>query len=334
MVLGGAAGGGYSQVIPMEDFNLHLTGDIHAITASNNLLAAQLDTRMFHEKTQSDAALYKRLLAVKDGKMEFCPMQVKRLEKLGIAKRNPDELTAEEITKFARLNIDPSTISWNRVMDINDRFLRKITIGQAATEKNSDRVTQFDISVASEIMAILALAESLEDFKQRTGRIVVGSSFEGEPVTVDDLCMTGAICVLMKDAMKPTLMQTVEGTPILVHAGPFANIAHGNSSIVADRVALKLVGKDGFVVTEAGFGADIGMEKFFNIKCRYSKLVPNCAILVCTVRALKLHGGGPKVNPGTPLSVEYSTEVRKVYDTYRRTSLIRTNREFQGSCPD
>lgn len=310
MVLGGAAGGGYSQVIPMEDFNLHLTGDIHAITAANNLLAAQLDARMFHENTQSDTALFNRLVSVKGGKKEFCPIQVKRLEKCGINKRNPEELTPEEMKKFARLNIDPSTISWNRVMDVNDRFLRKITVGQSATEKNMTRETNFDITVASEIMAILALAENLEDFKLRTGRIVVASSFEGEPVTVDDLGMTEAICILMKDAMKPTLMQTVEGTPIFVHAGPFANIAHGNSSIVADRIALKLVGKDGFVVTEAGFGADIGMEKFFNIKCRYSKLVPNCVVLVASIRALKLHGGGPKVNPGTPLSIEYSTEVR------------------------
>lgn len=170
------------------------------------------------------------------------------------------------------------------------------------------RTTSFDITVASEIMAILALCNNLEDFMERIGKMVIGNSTDGEPVTCDDLGVTGAISILMKDAVKPNLMQTLEGTPILVHAGPFANIAHGNSSIIADKIALKLVGEDGFVVTEAGFGADIGMEKFFNIKCRYSNLVPNCVVLVASIRALKSHGGGPKVEPGTPLPVEYSTE--------------------------
>lgn len=307
-IKGGAAGGGYSQVIPMEDFNLHLTGDIHAITAANNLLAAQLEARMFHEATQTDKALYNRLVPKLNGKREFCPIQVRRLKKLGINKTNPDELDDNEIKRFARLNIDPSTITWNRVMDVNDRFLRKITVGQADTEKNMSRQTSFDITVASEIMAILALTNNLADLKERLGKMVVGSSFEGEPVTADDLGATGALVVLMKDTVKPTLMQTLEGTPILVHAGPFANIAHGNSSIIADRIGLKLVGEDGFVVTEAGFGADIGMEKFFNIKCRYSNLIPNCVVLVASIRALKLHGGGPKVDPGTPLPAEYCTE--------------------------
>jgi methylenetetrahydrofolate dehydrogenase (NADP+) / methenyltetrahydrofolate cyclohydrolase / formyltetrahydrofolate synthetase len=307
-IKGGAAGGGYSQVIPMEEFNLHLTGDIHAITAANNLLAAQIDARIFHEATQSDAALFKRLVTGKDGKQHFCPMQLKRLAKLGINKTEPSQLTDDEKRQFARLDIDKSTILWNRVMDINDRFLRKITVGQGPAEKNMSRETQFDISVASEIMACLALAVSLEDLKSRFGKIVIGDNINGEPVTVDDLCVTEALTILMKDAIKPTLMQTLEGTPILIHAGPFANIAHGNSSIIADKIALKLVGKDGFVVTEAGFGADIGMEKFFNIKCRYSGLVPNCVVLVATIRALKLHGGGSKVDPGSPLPSEYCSE--------------------------
>jgi formyltetrahydrofolate synthetase len=246
-IKGGAAGGGYAQVIPMEDFNLHLTGDIHAITAANNLLAAQIDARVFHEATQSDQALYKRLVTGHNGKREFVPIQLRRLKKLGIHKTDPDSLTDEEISKFARLKINPETITWNRVIDTNDRFLRKITIGQSDTEKGMTRQTCFDITVASEIMAILALATSLQDMEERFGRMVIGSSHEGEPVTVDDLGVTGALSVLMKDAIKPDLMQTLEGTPVLVHAGPFANIAHGNSSIIADKIALKLVGQDGFV---------------------------------------------------------------------------------------
>ncbi|RNA37762.1 C-1-tetrahydrofolate cytoplasmic-like [Brachionus plicatilis] len=307
-IKGGAAGGGYSQVIPMEEFNLHLTGDIHAITAANNLLAAQIETRMFHEKTQTDKALYNRLVPLKNGKREFCTIQLRRLKKLKIDKTNPDELTEDEMRKFSRLNIDPATITWNRVLDTNDRFLRRITVGQANTEKNMTRQTQFDITVASEIMAILALTDSMSDFLTRLGRIVVADSIDGEPITADDLGITGALGILLKDTIKPTLMQTLEATPVLVHAGPFANIAHGNSSIIADKIGLKLVGKDGFVITEAGFGADIGMEKFFNIKCRNSNLVPNCVVLVATIRALKLHGGGPKVEPGTPIPAEYCNE--------------------------
>lgn len=178
------------------------------------------------------------------------------------------------------------------MLDTNDRFLRKITIGQAPTEKGHTRTAQFDISVASEIMAVLALTSSLEDMRERLGKMVVASSKKGEPISAEDLGVSGALTVLMKDAIKPNLMQTLEGTPVFVHAGPFANIAHGNSSIIADRIALKLVGPDGFVVTEAGFGADIGMEKFFNIKCRYSGLRPHVVVLVATVRALKMHGGG------------------------------------------
>ncbi|KAL5484100.1 hypothetical protein EMCRGX_G020546 [Ephydatia muelleri] len=307
-IKGGAAGGGYSQVIPMEEFNLHLTGDIHAITAANNLLAAQLDTRMLHEATQSDKALFGRLVPENKGKREFSTIQVRRLEKLGINKRDPNEFTSDEMRRFARLDIDPPTITWNRVLDTNDRLLRKILTGQAETEKGHGRETQFDISVSSELMAILALTKSLKDMKERIGRIVVANSRSGVPVTADDLGVTGALAVLMKDAIKPNLMQTLEGNPVLVHAGPFANIAHGNSSILADMLALKLVGKKGVVVTESGFGADIGMEKFFNIKCRYSGLLPSCAVLVATVRALKMHGGGPKVVAGQPLDSAYTKE--------------------------
>ncbi|KAG2457658.1 C1TC protein, partial [Polypterus senegalus] len=288
---GGAAGGGYSQVIPMEEFNLHLTGDIHAITAANNLVAAAIDARMFHEATQSDKALFSRL--VPGGSEKFSPIQIKRLKKLGIEKEDPSMLTEEEIKRFVRLDIDPDTITWQRVMDTNDRFLRQITIGQAATEKGHSRTAQFDITVASEIMAVLALTDSLEDMRRRLANMVVASSKRGEPITAEDLGVSGALTVLMRDAIKPNLMQTLEGTPVFVHAGPFANIAHGNSSILADKIALKLVGPEGFVVTEAGFGADIGMEKFFNIKCRYSGLRPHVVVLVATVRALKMHGGGP-----------------------------------------
>ncbi|XP_006882860.1 PREDICTED: monofunctional C1-tetrahydrofolate synthase, mitochondrial-like [Elephantulus edwardii] len=307
-VKGGAAGGGYAQVIPMEEFNLHLTGDIHAITAANNLLAAAVDTRILHESTQTDKALYSRLVPSVNGVRAFSEIQLARLKKLGILKTDPNTLTEEEVSRFARLNIDPETITWQRVLDTNDRFLRKITIGQASTEKGLSRQAQFDIAVASEIMAVLALTDSLSDMKERLGRMVVASAKNGQPVTADDLGVTGALTVLMKDAIKPNLMQTLEGTPVFVHAGPFANIAHGNSSVLADKIALKLVGEEGFVVTEAGFGADIGMEKFFNIKCRASGLVPNVVVLVATVRALKMHGGGPSVTAGVPLKKEYTEE--------------------------
>ncbi|KAM7528838.1 hypothetical protein LguiB_032248 [Lonicera macranthoides] len=308
-IKGGAAGGGYSQVIPMDEFNLHLTGDIHAITAANNLLAAAIDTRIFHESTQTDKALLNRLCPPdKEGKRAFSNIMFRRLQKLGITKTKPEELTLEEVKKFARLDIDPDSITWRRVMDVNDRFLRKISIGQGPEEKGMVRETGFDISVASEIMAVLALTTSLDDMRERLGKMVVGNSQAGDPVTADDLGLGGALTVLMKDAINPTLMQTLEGTPVLVHAGPFANIAHGNSSIVADKIALKLVGPGGFVVTEAGFGADIGTEKFMNIKCRYSGLKPQCAVIVATIRALKMHGGGPQVVAGKPLDRAYVTE--------------------------
>jgi formyltetrahydrofolate synthetase len=304
-IKGGAAGGGYSQVIPMEDFNLHLTGDIHAITAANNLLAAAIDTRMFHEASQSDKALFNRLCPKdKKGKRHFARGMQGRLKKLGITETDPDLLTEEQQAKFARLDIDPATITWRRAVDVNDRMLRGITVGQGAQE-NFELQTNYYISVASELMAILALATSLEDMRERIARIVIGQDRAGEPVTADDLGIAGALTVLMKDTIKPTLMQTLEGTPVLVHAGPFANIAHGNSSIMADKIALKLAD---FVVTESGFGADMGMEKFFDIKCRYSGNKPDVVVLVTTVRALKMHGGGPKVTAGAPLAPEYVDE--------------------------
>ncbi len=307
-IKGGAAGGGYSQIIPMEDFNLHLTGDIHAITAANNLLAAAIDTRMHHESYQSDESLFNRLCPPdKHGKRKFSPVMLRRLKKLGIDKTDPNDLTPDEISRFVRLDIDPDTITWRRVIDTNDRYLRKILIGLGPKEK-FQRETGFDITVASEIMAILALTTSLADMRERLGKMVVAMSKQGEPITADDLGVGGALTVLMKDAIMPNLMQTLEGTPAFVHAGPFANIAHGNSSIVADQIALKLAGPDGYVITEAGFGADIGMEKFFDIKCRYSGLVPDAVVMVATIRALKMHGGGPKVVAGRPLDPAYTEE--------------------------
>lgn len=305
-IKGGAAGGGYSQVIPMEDFNLHLTGDIHAITAANNLLAAAIDTRMFHESSQSDSALFNRLCPKdKKGKRHFARGMMGRLAKLGITETDPDKLSDEQKAKFARLDIDPETVTWRRAVDVNDRMLRGITVGQGAQEKGFELQTNYYISVASELMAILALATSLEDMRNRIAKMVIGQSRVGEPVTADDLGVAGALTVLMKDTIKPNLMQTLEGTPVLVHAGPFANIAHGNSSIMADKIALKLAD---FVITESGFGADMGMEKFFDIKCRYSGNVPDVVVLVVTVRALKMHGGGPKVTAGAPLAPEYIDE--------------------------
>ena len=305
-IKGGAAGGGYSQVVPMEDFNLHLTGDIHAITATNNLLAAAIDARIFHESSQSDEQLFRALCpADKEGKRRFSPSMIRRLKKLGIQKTDPDNLTPAERSRFARLDIDPAAITWQRVVDTNDRFLRRITIGLGPEEKGKIRETGFDITVASEVMAILALTTDLADLRERLGRIVIGTNKAGEAITAEDMGVAGAMTVLMKDAIKPTLMQSLEGTPVFVHAGPFANIAHGNSSIIADQIALKLVD---FVVTESGFGADIGMEKFFDIKCRYSGLIPNVVVMVATVRALKMHGGGPKVVAGKPLDAAYTDE--------------------------
>ncbi len=272
-IKGGAAGGGYSQVIPMEDFNLHLTGDIHAITAAHNLVAAAIDARWYHEDRMND----------------------ERLAKVGLS----------------RLNIDPYRVTWNRVLDVNDRALRNIIVGLGPEEDGRPRQTGFDITVASEIMAILALVNgddyksALRDLRQRAGRTVIGTNKDGKPITLDDLGVGGAVTVLMKDALHPNLLQTLEGQPAFVHAGPFANIAHGNSSILADRLALRL---GDYVVTESGFGADIGMEKFFDIKCRTSGLVPNCVVLVATIRALKMHGGGPRVIPGRPLDKAYTDE--------------------------
>jgi methylenetetrahydrofolate dehydrogenase (NADP+)/methenyltetrahydrofolate cyclohydrolase/formyltetrahydrofolate synthetase/formate--tetrahydrofolate ligase len=267
-IKGGAAGGGYSQVVPMEDFNLHLTGDIHAVSIAHNLMAAAIDARIKHEAHRSDEEWAK--------------------------------------TGLPRLNIDPDSITWRRVVDVNDAALRFIEIGQSDKWIDGpNRKTGYDISVASEVMAILALAKDLKDLRERIGRIVFGTDKSGKPLTAEDLGVAGAMTVLMRDALMPNLMQTLEGQPAFVHAGPFANIAHGNSSIVADEVALKLAD---YVVTESGFGADIGMEKFFNVKCRYSGLVPNCVVLVATIRALKMHGGGPKVTPGHPLDSAYTEE--------------------------
>lgn len=316
-IKGGAAGGGYSQVIPMDEFNMHMTGDIHAITAANNLLAAAIETRIFHENTQKNGPLYKRLVPAKNGKRTFAPIMFRRLKKLGIDKTNPDELTEDEIARFARLDIDPDTITWRRVLDVNDRHLRGITVGTAPTEKGQTRETGFDISVASECMAILALSTDLRDMRERLGRMVIATSRSGDPVTCDDIGAGGALTAMMKDAIKPNLMQTLEGTPVFVHAGPFANISIGNSSILADKMALKLAGtepdedhdaKAGFVVTEAGFDFTMGGERFFNIKCRTSGLVPDVVVVVATVRALKVHGGGPPIAPGAPLSQVYKEE--------------------------
>jgi methylenetetrahydrofolate dehydrogenase (NADP+) / methenyltetrahydrofolate cyclohydrolase / formyltetrahydrofolate synthetase len=302
-IKGGAAGGGYSQVVPMEDFNLHLTGDIHAVTAANNLLAAAIDARLLHERDPKidDEKLAQALCP--DG--TFAPSISKRAKRLGIKANKLSDLNAEDKRRLFRLDIDPNSITWMRVVDINDRLLRKIQIGLGEDEKGNERITGYDISVASEVMAILGLTTSIEDMRERLGSIVIGTNTKGEAVTAEDLGVAGAMTVLMKDAIMPNLMQTLEGTPAFVHAGPFANIAHGNSSIVADQIALKLAD---YVVTESGFGADIGMEKFMDIKCRYSGLIPNAVVLVATVRALKMHGGGPKVVAGRPLDKAYTEE--------------------------
>ncbi|KAM9905429.1 hypothetical protein OXX69_007180 [Metschnikowia pulcherrima] len=319
-VKGGAAGGGYAQVIPMDEFNMHLTGDIHAISAAQNLLCAAVDTRMFHEHTSKTVSgFYKRLVPAKKGVRKFTRQMLARLEKLGINKTNPDDLTKEEIEKFAMLNIDPESITIKRVVDCNDRFVREITLGQGKNEasKFPPRVSGFDITVASEIMAILALSTSLKDLRERVGRLVVGTQREtGVAITAEDVGCAGAITALLKDAIKPNMMQTLEGTPVFVHAGPFANISIGASSVIADRLALKLTspsnatnnGKKGFVITEAGFDFTMGGERFFNIKCRASGISPDTVVLVATSRALKLHGGAPDVKPGQELPAEYTTE--------------------------
>ncbi|CDK25276.1 unnamed protein product [Kuraishia capsulata CBS 1993] len=320
-VKGGAAGGGYSQVIPMDEFNMHITGDIHAVGMANNLLAAALDTRMFHENTQTDKALWKRLCPEKkDGSRDIPQGLFPRIRKLGLDSKPVSEWTDEEISKFVRLNIDPSTITWKRVVDCNDRFLRGITVGTAPTEKGQTRETGFDITVASEVMAIMALSNSLKDMRERLGKMVVASSTTGEPVTCEDLGCAGALTAIMKDAIKPNIMQTLEGTPVFVHAGPFANISIGASSILADKIALKLAGvpfnaspeeereDSGYVITEAGFDFTMGGERFLNIKCRASGLTPDVIVIVATVRALKVHGGGAEVRAGAPLPFEYTSE--------------------------
>ncbi|XP_053209979.1 LOW QUALITY PROTEIN: uncharacterized protein LOC128393791 [Panonychus citri] len=310
-IKGGAAGGGYSQVIPMETFNLHFTGDIHAISAAHNLIAAAIDARIFHESTQSDIALFNRLVPKKPGKPRvFSNCQTLRLEKLGIdVNIDPDKLTIEQKKQFSRLNLDVDTINWNRVVDLNDR-LEKVKIGLSPSEKGFSRETQYDISVASELMAILSLANNLKEARQRIGSIVIGNAKDDKqtPITCEDLGVAGAATVLLKDALKPTLIQTLEGTPVLVHCGPFANIAHGSSSVIGDKIALKLVGPDGYVLTECGFGADIGLEKFIDIKCRNSGILPDCVVIVATVRALKTHGNGPPITPGATVPAVYLQE--------------------------
>ena len=228
-----------------------------------------------------------------------------RLKKLGIDKDDPDQMTEEERSRFVRLDIDPDKVTWMRGIDTNDRYLREITVGQSPTENGITRKTGFYITVASEIMAVLALTTDMIDMRRRLGEMVVALDRNGNSVTADDLGVAGALTALMKDAIKPTLMQTLEGTPVFVHAGPFANIAHGNSSVLADKIGLKLAD---FVITESGFGADMGMEKFFNIKSRYSGLIPSVVVLVATVRALKMHGGGPVVSAGKPLDHAYIEE--------------------------
>ena len=246
-IKGGAAGGGYSQVVPFERLNLHLTGDLHAVTAANNLLAAMVDNHL---------------------------------------------------RQGNRLGLDPHGITWRRVLDVNDRSLRSIVSGLGTREDGIPRETGFDITAASEVMAVLALATSLPDLRARLGRIVVGFTPGGEPITAEQLKAAGAMTVIMRDALKPNLLQTLENTPVLVHAGPFGNIAHGNSSVVADLIGIH--GGD-YLITEAGFGSDMGAERFFNIKCRTSGLVPDAAVVVATVRALKLHSGRHKVTAGRPL---------------------------------
>ena len=253
-IKGGAAGGGHSQVVPMEILNLHLTGDMHAVTAAHNLLAAMVDN-VLHQPGGVD--------------------------------------------------LDPHRISWRRVLDVNDRSLRNVVVGLGAQEDGVPRQSGFDITAASEVMAILALATSLSDLRTRLGRIVIGSERDGTPVTAEDLGAAGAMAVIMREALKPNLMQTLEQTPVLVHAGPFGNIAHGNSSIVADQIGIR--GGD-YLITEAGFGADMGAERFFNIKCRASGMRPDAAVLVATVRALKAHSGRHRIIAGRPLPEDLLAE--------------------------
>jgi methylenetetrahydrofolate dehydrogenase (NADP+)/methenyltetrahydrofolate cyclohydrolase/formyltetrahydrofolate synthetase len=308
-IKGGAAGGGYAQLVPMEDFNLHLTGDIHAVGAAHNLLAAAIDNRLAKEARWSTSYLTKALCPDD----EYTPSMRKRLEKLGIKSERPSDLSDEDKERMFRLNIDPDAIQWRRVVDVSDAALRNIVIGLGAANDGVTRQAGYDITVASEIMAALAMCSGLADLRERMGRIIIGTSRPGglrqkgqvEPITAEDLNVAGAMTVLLKDALMPNMMQTLDGSPAFVHCGPFANIAQGNSSIIGDKIALKLAD---YVVTESGFGADCGMEKFMNLKSRYSGLVPNCVVMVCTVRALKMHGGGPKVVAGKPLDKAYTDE--------------------------
>jgi formate--tetrahydrofolate ligase len=246
-IKGGAAGGGYSQVVPFETLNLHLTGDMHAVTAAHNQLSAMLDNHLFHGNS---------------------------------------------------LGLDPHRITWRRVLDVNDRALRNIVVGLGSQADGVPRQTGFDITAASEVMAILALSVSLQDMRARLGRVAVGYSGSGEPVTAEQLKAAGAMTVIMREAIKPNLLQTLENTPALVHAGPFGNIAHGNSSVLADMIGIR---SGDFLITEAGFGADMGAERFFNIKCRVSGLRPDAAVVVTTVRALKAHSGNHRIVAGRPL---------------------------------
>jgi methylenetetrahydrofolate dehydrogenase (NADP+)/methenyltetrahydrofolate cyclohydrolase/formyltetrahydrofolate synthetase len=303
-IKGGAAGGGYSQIVSMEDFNLHLTGDIHAVGAAHNLLAAAIDNRLAKEGRWSTNFLGKALCPDD----EYTPSMRMRLEKLGIQSERPSDLSDEDKERMFRLDIDPYSIQWRRVVDVSDASLRNIIVGLGTINDGVPRQTGYDITVASEIMAALALCSGIEDLRARMGRIIIGTNKKGDPITAEDLNVAGAMTVLLKEAIMPNLMQTLMGSPAFVHCGPFANIAQGNSSILADRIALKLMGEDGYVVTESGFGADCGMEKFFDIKCRVSGLIPNCVVLVSTVRALKMHGGGPKVVAGKPLDKAYTEE--------------------------
>ncbi|MGI5977164.1 MAG: formate--tetrahydrofolate ligase [Candidatus Limivicinus sp.] len=268
-IKGGAAGGGYAQVVPMEDINLHFTGDIHAIGAANNLLAAMVDNHIFHGNA---------------------------------------------------LHIDPERVSWKRCLDMNDRQLRYIRDGLGGEKNGCPRDDSFDITVATEIMAIFCLAESIDDLKERLSRIIVGRSYEGEPVTAGDLKAVGAMAALLKDAINPNLVQTLEGTPAFVHGGPFANIAHGCNSVTATRMAMRL---SDYTVTEAGFGADLGAEKFFDIKCRAAGLKPDAVVLVGSIRALKMHGGAkkdeldreniPALRRGLPNLLRHAENIREVY---------------------
>src|SRR3989338_5012386 len=275
IIIGGAAGGGYCQCIPMTEFNLHLTGDMHAITAANNFLAAAIDSRMYHESTATTAQLFRRMIPVdKQGRPSVAPPLARRMARLGIAKEELGTLSEARQAALVRLNLDKERVSWRRAVDINDRALRAIRIEDAAATSYG---TGFDISPASEIMAVLALASDPQDLRQRLARSIVGGGGEGEPVTAEDVGAVGALMVLLKDAVHPTVVQTLEGSPVFVHAGPFSNIAHGCSSVIADRLALQAVGPSGFVLTDAGFGSDLGLEKFIDIKCRSSGLFPDAA---------------------------------------------------------